>query len=723
MRSIWVHADYMQALNQDLLSSALELQNELLGPTVDFDPTSSAGILQHQEHSRRMSVAQRDAVHAANGLTNQSWMFHSPLMYWNCSNQLILADPDIIGTVNDKKNQSTASNITLRHSLVFSGKSFEDRRLLAADALVITLLHLRDSPVGRQWQQVAPLLPGKVGDKWDVYPKDGHVSNSHLYEFQFRPISSHDMASLAIAYGLALLYFLMSLSKLKAIKSKTGLTITVVTQIVFSIMSSFTLCAVFDIDLSRIPRAAYPLVVLAMSLENIFRLINAVIVTPSDESSSIRVGQAFGHTAPTALESTTQNVLILLGLSRLVSPGVANFCIFAAIAIVFDFFYLSTFFLAVLSVDVRRMELGEALARATSRYKRNTSVPRDRTSWLGHFIRGKVALSTRIAGTVIMVGFVIIAQLHFFGEGRRLFGPTDLGSLSFQGKDSILADVHQARSPTSWLRLQDHETAREVIRVIKPTAYSYTARVFDPLVFVLKGSDRMPHRQEHNLLPAAYDFANHQLTHFVTFILLVGAGLRLLTSYLLWEDEEDEEDDEAENMPHLSLKTLSDGHSLDILMMTSSSDGCLASVGLDRNIRIWDIRNGSGNYSLPDADADGSIDLFPVLGLAIDASTTTLAIVGSSQVRYWSLQERNWLGTVAIEELPQKPELVFFDSVASEDEKSLIIVRRDGSLTEILETLDNYSPVDVRICSVPVVSARQMLSKGVLNMNFTHIIS
>ena len=73
---------------------------------------------------------------------------------------------------------------------------------------------------------------------------------------------------------------------------------------------------------------------------------------------------------------------------------------------------------------------------------------------------------------------------------------------------------------------------------------------------------------------------------------------------------------------------------------------------------------------------------------------------------------------MAIEELSQKPELVFFDSVAFEDDKSLIIVRRDGSFTEILETSGKYSPVEVHICSVPVVSARQMLFKGMMHAIF-----
>ncbi|KAM0516789.1 hypothetical protein ACHAPS_008526 [Verticillium nonalfalfae] len=415
MRSVWVHGSYMQALDREVLLGALQLQDELLGPTENFDPRRPGQpAMEVRDHSLDMTPNDRDAFHVINGLTNQSWFFHSPLQYWYGSPERISSDADIISTVNERKSQPTSVNTTLRHSIVFSGKHFEDRRLLAADALVITLIHLRDSPVGRQWERKAAALATQMADKWTAYPADGSSMSNQLYEFQFQPMSIHDTIVLALAYGLSMLYFFVSMSKLRAVKSKTGLIVTVMTQIMLSILSSFTVCAVFKIDLSRIPQAAYPVVVLSMSLENIFRLINAVIATPSEHSTSSRIGHAFGDTAPIALASSLQNVLILWALSKVVSPGVSAFCTFAAVAIVFDFFYLSTFFLSVLGVDVRRTELSEALDKASSRVTRRPSESAARASWTDALLQGKIAMSTRIAGTIIMVGFVLAAQWHFF---------------------------------------------------------------------------------------------------------------------------------------------------------------------------------------------------------------------------------------------------------------------------------------------------------------------
>ncbi|RYO94809.1 hypothetical protein DL766_007108 [Monosporascus sp. MC13-8B] len=646
MRSIWVHGSYMRALEKDVLLGALELQDQLLGPTAHFNPRQPPGTVEVPDPmSSDLAPKQRDAFHVVNGLTNQSWFFHSPLQYWSCSADVIAQDNDIVGTVNARKTQPTSVNVTLRHSIVFSGKRFEDRQLVAADALVVTLIHLRDSPIGRLWEQRAKVLSETMADKWQVYIADEPSSrNGQLYEFQFRPMSIPDGLGLGVAYLLTLMYCLISLSKLRAVKSKVGLMVTVVVQICLSMMSSFTICAIFKIDLSRIPSFSYPITIFSLSLENVFRLINAVILTPSEDSTSNRVGYAFGETAHVALAGVAQNLLTLYGLSKLVSPGVSAFCTFAAIALVVDFFYLSTFFLAVLSVDVRRTELSDALAKASlRRSRRSSSDPQTRQSWIDATLQGRIALSTRIAGTIVTVGFVLIAQWHFF-EGQsvmralsRIFRISSEYKEPSTPRSSLLVDVHQARSPTSWLRLQDHETAREVIHVIKPDAHSYVARVFHPLVFVLKGSDRMPSMRERLLPPAVYDFIRHHSVHFAVTLLVIGAGVRLLMNYLLWDElAETTGVSSANDAPLLSVQTLDIGHALDVALMAASSDGHIVSVGLDRLIRVWDVKSGGDSYVLME-QGDSSTITFPILAMCIDDESHWLALLTCDEILLWNL--------------------------------------------------------------------------------------
>ncbi|KAM0286008.1 hypothetical protein ACHAQH_001198 [Verticillium albo-atrum] len=713
MRSIWVHGSYMEALDRNVLLGALQLQDELLGPTENFDPRRPGQpAIEVQDPSMDLTPDDRDAFHVINGLTNQSWFFHSPLQYWYGSPERIHSDADIISTVNQRKTQPTSVNTTLRHSIVFSGKHFEDRRLLAADALVITLIHLRDSPVGLQWQRKAAALASQMADKWTPYPADGSSMSNQLYEFQFQPMSMQDTIILALAYGLSMLYFLVSMSKLRAVKSKVGLVVTVMTQIILSIFSSFTVCAIFKIDLSRIPQAAYPVVVLSMSLENIFRLINAVIATPSEHSTSSRIGHAFGDTAPIALASSMQNVFILWALSKVVSPGVAAFCTFAAVAIVFDFFYLSTFFLSVLGVDVRRTELSEALDKASSRVTRRSSESAARASWTEALLQGKIAMSTRIAGTIIMIGFVLVAQWHFFENQTilrvlsSLFRLSEPSSSLTQQKESLLVDIHQARSPTSWLRLQDHETAREVISVIKPWAHSYIAQVYDPLVFVLKGADRKPRIPERPLLPALYDFIDHHLFRFVVTVVFILAAVRLFMNYLLWEeDSEFKSGHDFDDEPLTSVKTLSKGHALDVVLMTASVDGHIVSVGLDRTIRVWDVRAGLKQYALTSV-SNPPIDLFPILAMAIDDECCWLALLSPSKAHLWDLSEKRWGTSRPVDLQGHKHQAFFFGPATADTIPPLFVVRRNGIMTQLAPVSE--TPDDFAICKSPLVSVEPL---------------
>lgn len=716
MKSIWVHSSYMEALNTDLLVSALDLQIELLGDTENFSPQQTLTKGEFDSVDGSLSVAQRNALHISNGLTPKSWFFHSPLIYWHYSRSGILTDPDVLSTINDRKNQSNFANTTLRHSVVFSGKRFEDRRLVAADAIVITLLYLKDSPMGSEWDKNALDLPQKVADKFDVYPSDGRSPGSHLYEFQFRPMSAKDILSLALAYGLALFYFMMSLSKLRAVKSKFGLIITIVMQIALSIMSSFTICAIFNFDLSRIPHVAYPLVVLSMSLENIFRLINAVILTPFEDSTSNRIGYAFGQTAHTALASSMQNVLILVVLSRLVSPGVSAFCVFAAVAIVVDFFYLSTFFLSVLSVDVRRMELGDALAKAALRQSHRRYGVQGRSTWTDSLFQGKVAWSTRIAGTIVMVGFVIIAQWHFFGDDHmfhhllRLCNKSDSNRGPRSSDTVMLQGLHQARSHASWIRNQDHETAQEVIRLIQPTAYSYVARVFEPLVFVKKNSDRIPQSKEPALLPAVYDFVHHQLSRFVLIVVIIVAALRLLMNYLLWgEDTELKNDDDPTDPSVISIRSLGGGHILDVAMLGKSKSGHIVSIGLDRVVRVWDVRGSGRSYVLADG-TDSEKCPFPVLSTAIDDRSTWLALLSTSKVSFWNLTKQTWAGSVPLETPTRRPAAFFFDHNTDTGKPAIALVHPNGTLVEVTAG-DQIATRVTTICAEPISLAHNLIKK------------
>jgi hypothetical protein len=705
----------MKALEPEVLQTALGLQDELLGPTVNFNPKQETKGGDIGNYPAELTPHLRDSLHAINGLRNSSWFFHSPLQYWSCSSEAIAADKDILNTVNQGSRQATSVNTTLRHSIVFSGKRFEDHRLVSADALVITLIHMLDSPVGRQWERKAAEISSRRNGNWRLYPNDGNSLSGTLYEFRFQPLSLLDDIWLALTYSMFAIYFIWTLSKLRALKSRVGLMVAVTAQMAVSIMSSFTICAIFKVDLSKIPRAIYPLVVILCGLENIVRLINAVIITPSTASTAARMGEAMGQTGHVALAGIAQNLALLWGFSKIMSPQIASFCTFATIALLFDFFYLFTFFASVLSVDVRRTELSDSLTKASKRTPKFSAYEQQtRQTWVDSLLKGEAPMSTRIAGTIMMIGLLLVAQWHFFeNESSYQTFSRILRLLRSQPQPprssnaSVLSvDIHQARTPTSWLKMQDHETAREVIQVIKPSATSFIARVYDPLVFVLNGSDRTPNQLAvRPFLPAAYDFARHQFGALILTVAIFLAAVSLFMNYLLWNElPEVEGEERPDDDPLLSIKTLNRGHSLDVMLLKASSDGVLVSVGLDRLIRVWDVRKGIMSYIIRDPESD--INPFPVLAITIDSDSNWVAILSAKdRVYLWNIPEKRWGPSMHVEMRNRIPAAFNFRHDRTELIDPVVVVRHNGLMSELHVEEDEIR--ELQICRSPLATVRR----------------
>ncbi|KAI6247308.1 Sterol regulatory element-binding protein cleavage-activating protein [Erysiphe necator] len=720
MRSFWVHGSYMKALQTNVLYNALEIQNYLLGPTVNFAPQQSAKAFS-QNSMAELTMEMRDRLHAINGLSNQSWFFHSPLQYWSCSVKIIEADEDILATINHNSRKATSVNTTLRHSIVFSGKRFEEHRLVAADALVITLVHMLESPVGRQWEIKAEELAMAKSDKWRLYPADGKSLASTLYEFRFQPLSFKDDLILGVVYIFTLTYLILSLSKLRAFKSRIGLIIAVIIQVGTSIVASFTVCAVFKIDLSKIPREAYPLVVLAVGMENISRFISAVVVTRSEVSTATRLGEALGKISHIALAGVGQNLAILWLLSRGTYPQITAFCTFAAIALIFDFFFLLTFFSAILSVDLQRMELNEALSKASS-HNILMQMPIERLSRLTSIytiLKRILPLFSRIAGTIFLIGFALMAHWHFFDNESiyQVISHIAGQTLSHSSSTSLLSmDIHPARTPTAWIRMQDHETAHEVIQIIKPHANSIIARVYDPLIFVLDGSDRTPNESGvRPFLPAAYDFVKNQFGYFLFTFSMAVAALFLFLNYLLWDEFTDSEKRNQSNKePLLSITTLSEGHALDIVLLVTSIDGILVTVGLDRRIWIWNLHNLELSYVI--YDREKPLNVFPILALAIDNDSKWLAILSAQDRLFlWSIPERKWGPSMQVILHSRTPIGFFFGASKSGLISPLIIMRKKGSVSElhVQDQIENH----ILQNQSPFVFTCQFVEKSLMDSN------
>ncbi|KAF1972860.1 hypothetical protein BU23DRAFT_599312 [Bimuria novae-zelandiae CBS 107.79] len=718
MRQVWVHGDYMKAIDRRVLREALDVQDALIGDGF-YDVLGTA--------PNKQLAGLHDGERCVATKHGQKWGFHSPLMYWNCSQRALDEDPDLLATINSRVDVQTEFNITLRPSTVFAGKAFAKTKLRSTDAVVITLFDLTVGDLGSTWDARSQQLAHTLSSDWSMFPQNGQVEQSHLYEFRFKPMTLNDDLFLAASYMVTAGYVVMRMMQLRAVRSWFGLLITIGAKMTVCVIGSFTICSFLGINLARIPRPWFPGVVFCFGLGNVFRLINVVLGTPAEMPSPQRIGHALGKVGHLCLAVAGQNLVLIYFCSRFVTPMVADFCIFAAVTLVLDLAFHFTFFLAVLSVDVQRMELSDSLERIETNQRDAKNRKTERQSWLSAFLQGTLPVSTRYAGTVAILSFLMAINSHFFDSNRRNISVRTIKErlLRRQSRPHAAASwsppvIHQARSPADWLRLQDHNTAKEFLGFIKPHAHSFVARIYDPLLVVSKNATgRDIPQKPMSLSETFHHFARVHAYSAALIVAFLIAGVTLLMNYLLWtglpEGVEEEDDEDA----LFSVQTLSVVQALDIVRLTSSPKGHIASVSLDRTTSIWlHDQNGFRQSTLQTAVMKPK--LWPIIASTMNDAGSVLAMCGSDGlIGLWDLAASRFTTIQTVDLHGQVPILFTFATIPRDEQDvfTLLIVTPDGHLIEF-ETRGGIHHTR-RICTRAIVCAKTHTTpKGELGVVF-----
>jgi hypothetical protein len=138
-------------------------------------------------------------------------------------------------------------------------------------------------------------------------------------------------------------------------------------------------------------------------------LTSAVIATSPEQPTTVRIANAVGEIGFVSSVAVLTDLSLLYFLGLISVPAVREFCTFAAIALIVDFFLHFTYFLAVLSIDVRRLELQDSLDKANSvedvdwgSSSRDQSPKHLRARISDVLFAGPHPISSRVAGTAIV---------------------------------------------------------------------------------------------------------------------------------------------------------------------------------------------------------------------------------------------------------------------------------------------------------------------------------
>lgn len=387
-----------------------------------------------------------------------------------------------------------------------------------------------------------------------------------------------------------------------------------------------------------------------------FRLINAILAYPPTMATDLRIANALGDVGPLSIATAAQNLIILWLLSTIVSPGVAAFCAYAIIATLFDTFFLLTFFVAVLNVDIRRLELQDSIARSNHATQKKRTTPAHGT-WFDALMHGRVPFSTRMAGSAVTTTFILSLNYHFFERKETVMKLRHLlGLVVGRGSDDLTEyesfaspPMNATLTPGEWIRMQDFDTAREVMRLVKPGAHNLVIRIFSPLIVVLSGADRTGVPQGMDAVTSALrGFALHHFYPFAVVVVFVVAFVAVLMNFLLWNEaseaseQADERSEDGLGVQHIALP-----HRLDVVKIASSPRGHFMTIGLDRSIAVSLYDRTQAIYFVDDLSSEVNTRLtWPIRNMAMDKSGEILAFhCANDEVVVFSRTLRGFLNT------------------------------------------------------------------------------
>ncbi|XP_067304428.1 sterol regulatory element-binding protein cleavage-activating protein isoform X2 [Pseudorasbora parva] len=403
----------------------------------------------------------------------------SPGNYWQNRRDLFDADPDLLKTVHQHEPKGLHTSATLR-DLLFgvpgkqTGVSLYSRKRVVTYTITIALSSYDARFVASLRARLKQLHPSV-----NCTLREDHMVHVHFKE----EIGIAELIPLVTTYIILFAYIYFSTRKIDMVKSKWGLALAAVVTVLSSLLMSVGLCTLFGLTPTLNGGEIFPYLVVVIGLENVLVLTKSVVSTPVDLEVKLRIAQGLSNESWSIMKNmATELCIILIGYFTFV-PAIQEFCLFAVVGLVSDFFLQMFFFTTVLSIDIRRMELADLNRRLPaeagmpppkpgplrpretpppprpSPHTITLQAPAFRNLRLPKRLRVVYFLArTRLAQRIIMVGTVIWIGILVYTDpaGLRTFLAAQVSEQSTLGEAGLpphlgVAPVFPGGDPTSTL--------------------------------------------------------------------------------------------------------------------------------------------------------------------------------------------------------------------------------------------------------------------------------
>ncbi|KAM4685887.1 sterol regulatory element-binding protein cleavage-activating protein isoform 2-T5 [Amazona ochrocephala] len=371
-----------------------------------------------------------------NLLPEHGCLLLSPGNFWQNDRERFNADPDIIKTIHQHEPKTLQTSATLKDLLFglpgkYSGVNLYNRKRVVSYTVTLGLQRYDSRFLSSLRSRLKLLHPSP-----NCTLREENIVHVHFKE----EIGIAELIPLVTTYIILFAYIYFSTRKIDMVKSKWGLALAAVVTVLSSLLMSVGLCTLFGLTPTLNGGEIFPYLVVVIGLENVLVLTKSVVSTPVDLEVKLRIAQGLSNESWSIMKNmATELGIILIGYFTLV-PAIQEFCLFAVVGLVSDFFLQMFFFTTVLSIDIRRMELADLNKRLpaeaclppakpvsrSQRYERqpamrpatphtitlqpssfrNLRLPK-RLRVIYFFARTRLAQRLIMAGTVIWIGILV----------------------------------------------------------------------------------------------------------------------------------------------------------------------------------------------------------------------------------------------------------------------------------------------------------------------------
>lgn len=353
----------------------LTLMDAFRGPL--YEVFNLLEIIQNYQHPKTLKTLGQvclhiEAVKKRNGkksevLPEYNCLVLSPANLWQRSIELYAQDTNLINTIysyqNLQKGKISLAEVMFGMNLKETGIKRCPIRLRQRILQYAVTIYLKDYDPefikGLQHRLKSYYhLHQTQNDNATYIPMDETLHILYPGEFNYS-----DFFPLMMTFFALFFYVYFSVRKIELVKSKIGIAFSATVTVIGSLSMTVGICFFFGLTLSLSGKEVFPYLVIIVGLENVLVLTKSVVSTPAHLDVKIRVAQALSKEGWSITKNLLTEVTILtIGLFTFV-PAIQEFCIFAIVGLVNDFFLQIMFFSTILAIDIRRTELSNETSK------------------------------------------------------------------------------------------------------------------------------------------------------------------------------------------------------------------------------------------------------------------------------------------------------------------------------------------------------------------------